>query len=97
MRILQNCRVYRSAKFFTADHRLVVDSLKLPVKSERISTCNLIAFLLAKLKDLACSHEYVVTVSSSYNVLSTLEIIVEVWHTLKETQQNHQRGALKNA
>ncbi|KAG0717388.1 Craniofacial development protein 2 [Chionoecetes opilio] len=36
-RILQNCRVYRSAEFFGTDHRLVVATLKLHVKSRRIS------------------------------------------------------------
>ncbi|KAG0725368.1 Craniofacial development protein 2 [Chionoecetes opilio] len=36
-RILQNCRVYRSAEVFGTDHRLVVATLKLHVKSRRIS------------------------------------------------------------
>ena len=34
-RILQNCRVFRSAEFFATDHRLVVASLKLHIKSRK--------------------------------------------------------------
>ncbi|KAG0710957.1 Craniofacial development protein 2 [Chionoecetes opilio] len=45
-RILQNCRVYRSAEFFGTDHRLVVATLKLHVKSRRISRGNHTVFHL---------------------------------------------------
>ena len=34
-KILQNCRVFRSAEFFATDHRLVVVSLKLHIKSRK--------------------------------------------------------------
>ncbi|KAG0717717.1 Craniofacial development protein 2 [Chionoecetes opilio] len=57
-RILQNCRVYRSAEFFGTDDRLVVATLKLHVKSRRISRGNHTVFHLEKLKDLTCAHEY---------------------------------------
>ena len=48
-RIFQNCRVFRSAKFFVTDHRLAVATLKLHVKSEIISRCNHYMFHLEKL------------------------------------------------
>ena len=35
-RMIQNCRVYRSAEFLNTDHRLVVATLKLQLKSRRI-------------------------------------------------------------
>ena len=35
-RIIQNCRVYRSAQFLNTDHRLVVATLKLHLKSRRM-------------------------------------------------------------
>ncbi|MEL6802745.1 MAG: reverse transcriptase domain-containing protein, partial [Bacteroidota bacterium] len=82
-RILQNCRVFRSAEFFATDHRLVVATLKLHVKSRRIPRCNDTAFHLEKLKDPTCAHEYAVTVSNRFNVLSTLEDPVELWDTFK--------------
>ena len=35
-RIIQNCRVYRSAQFHNIDHRLVGATLKLQIKSRRM-------------------------------------------------------------
>ena len=35
-RMIQNCRVYRSAQFLNTDHRLVVATLKLQLKSRRM-------------------------------------------------------------
>ena len=35
-RVIQNCRVYRSAQFLNSDHRLVGTTLKLHVKSRRM-------------------------------------------------------------
>ena len=35
-RMIQNCRVYRSAQFLNTDHRLVVATLKLHLKSRRM-------------------------------------------------------------
>ncbi|KAG0728675.1 Craniofacial development protein 2 [Chionoecetes opilio] len=82
-RILQNCRVYRSAEFFGTDHRLVVATFKLHVKSRRISRGNHTVFHLEKLKDLTCAHEYAVAVSNRVDVLGALEDPVELWYTFK--------------
>jgi len=35
-RMIQNCRVYRSAQFLNTDHRLVVATLKLQLKCRRM-------------------------------------------------------------
>ncbi|KAG0710377.1 Craniofacial development protein 2 [Chionoecetes opilio] len=87
-RILQNCRVYRSAEFFGTDHRFVVATLKLHVKSRRISRGNHTVFHLEKLKDLTCVHEYAVAVSNRFDVLGALGDPVELWDTFKrETLQ----------
>ncbi|KAG0723422.1 Transposon TX1 uncharacterized protein [Chionoecetes opilio] len=87
-RILQNCRVYRSAEFFGTDHRLVVATLKLHFKSRRISRGNPTVFNLEKLKDLTCAHEYAVAVSNRFDVLGAFGDPVELWDTFKrETQQ----------
>ncbi|KAG0729261.1 Retrovirus-related Pol polyprotein from type-2 retrotransposable element R2DM [Chionoecetes opilio] len=87
-RILQNCRVYWSAEFFGTDHRLVVATLKLHVKSRRISRSNHTVFHLEKLKDLTCAHEYAVAVSNRFDVLGALGNPVELWVTFKrETLQ----------
>ena len=36
-RMIQNCRVYRSAQFLNTDHRIVVATLKLQLKSRRMT------------------------------------------------------------
>ena len=82
-KILQNCRVYRSAEFFATDHRLVVATFKLHVKSRKISRCDHNVFHLEKLNDSSCVHEYAVTISDRFEVLDTLEDPMELWDTFK--------------
>ncbi|KAG0727553.1 Craniofacial development protein 2 [Chionoecetes opilio] len=90
-RILQNCRVYRSAAFFGTDHILAVATLKLHVKSRRISRGNHTVFQLEKLKDLTCAHEYAVAVSNRFDVLGALVDPVELWsveQTLEKIEES---------
>ncbi|KAG0730330.1 Conserved oligomeric Golgi complex subunit 4 [Chionoecetes opilio] len=96
-RILQNCRVYRSAEFFGTDHRLVVATLKLHVKSRRISRGNHTVFHLEKLKDLTCAHEYAVAVSNRFDVLGALRDPVELWDTFKREIYRLPRSVLGSA
>ena len=35
-RMIQNCRVYRSAQFLNTDHQLAVETLKVQLKSRRM-------------------------------------------------------------
>ena len=35
-RMIQNCRIFRRAQFLNADHRLVIATLKLQLKSKRM-------------------------------------------------------------
>ena len=74
---------FRSAKFFATDHRLVVATLKLHIKSRKPSRCGHTVFHLEKLKDLTCAQEYTVTVSNWFGVLDTLEDPEELWDTFK--------------
>ena len=72
-RMLQNCKVFRSAEIFATDHRLVVASFKLHIKFRKPPRRNQPVFHLEKLKDLTCAQEYAVTVSNRFGVLDTLE------------------------
>ena len=89
-RILQNCRVYRSAEFFATDHRLVVATLKICIKSRQISRRNCLGFHLEKLKDPVCAQEFAVAVSNRFEVLGTLGDSEELWDAFK-------RGTLEAA
>lgn len=87
-RILQNCKFFQSTEFFASEHRLVVAILKPHVKSGRISRFNHTVLHLERLNALVCAHEYTMTVSNWFNVLSTLKDPVELWDTFKcETLQ----------
>ena len=82
-RILRNCRVYRSAEFFGTDHRLVVATLGLRLKTQRVSRCTLPRYNLDALKDETRVQEYAVAVSNRFEVLSGLEDPVELWDAFK--------------
>ena len=91
-RILQNCRVYRSAEFFATNHRLVATTLTLHVKSRKISRWDYNVFHIEKIKDLSCAHEYAVTVSNRFEVLDALED--SVWDTFKRKTFEAARGGV---
>ena len=56
-RMIQNCRVYRSAQFLNTDHRLVVATLKLQLKSRRMVPSQL-RLDVGKLKDERAAEEF---------------------------------------
>ena len=55
--VIQNCRVYRSAQFLNPDHRLVVATLKLQVKSGRMVPSQP-RLDVGKLKDKRVAEEF---------------------------------------
>ena len=62
-----------SAKLFAVDHRLVVATLKLHVKSRKPPRCDHTMFHLEKWKDLTFGQGYNVTISNLFGVFDTLE------------------------
>ena len=56
-RMIQNCRVYRSAHFLNTDHRLVVTTLKLHLKSRRMVPSQT-RLDVGKLKDERVAEEF---------------------------------------
>ncbi len=56
-RMTQNCRVNRSARFFSSDHRLVVATLKLQLKSRRMEPSQP-RLDVGKLKDEKVAEEF---------------------------------------
>ena len=71
-RMIQNCRVYRSAQFLNTNHRLVVATLKLHLKSGRM-----VPFQprldVGKLKDERAAEEFVNRLSGNLGGLGALE------------------------
>ena len=64
-RIIQNCRVYRSAQFLNTDHRLVVATLKLQRKSRRIVPSQP-RLNVGQLKDTRVAEEFVNRLSGDF-------------------------------
>ena len=56
-RMIQNCRVYRSAQFLNTNHRLVVTTLKLHLKSRRMEPSQP-RLDVGKLKDEKVAEEF---------------------------------------
>ena len=70
-RMIQNCRVYRSAQFLNTDHRLVVAPLKLHLKS-RTMVPSQPRLDVSKLNDERVAKEFVSRLSGDLGALGAL-------------------------
>ena len=82
-RILQNCRVFRSAEFCGTDHRLVVATLRVHFKTPRPSCDRPRVFHLDRLGEGECAREYAVAISNRFAALDNLTDPVALWDTFK--------------
>ena len=64
-RMIQNCRVYRSAQFLNTDHKLVVATLKLQLKSGRMVPSQP-RLDVGKLKDERVAEEFANSLSGDF-------------------------------
>jgi len=74
-RMIQNCRVYRSAQFLNTDHRLVAATLKLQLKSRRMVPSQPRLDGEGKLKDEQIAEEFVNRLSRDFGVWVSSEIL----------------------
>ena len=72
-RMIQNCRVYRSAQFLNTDHRLVVANLKLHLRSRRMVPSQP-GLDVGKLKDERVAEEFANRLSGDLGVSLLWEI-----------------------
>ena len=80
-RILQNCRVYRSAEFCGADHRLVVATLRVQFKTPQRSNDHPRVFHLDRLREGECAWGFAEAVSGRFAALENLTDPVLLWDT----------------
>ena len=73
-RMIQNCRVHRSAQFLNTDHRLVAATLKLHLKSRRMAPSQP-RLDLGKLKNERVAEEFVNRLSGNLGVWVLWEIL----------------------
>ena len=83
-RMIQNCRVYRSAQFLNTDHRLVVATLKLQLKSRRMVPSQP-RLDVGKLKDERVAEEFANRLSGDFGGLGALGNPEELWSAFKTT------------
>ncbi|XP_069972960.1 uncharacterized protein [Penaeus vannamei] len=72
-RILQNCRVYRSAEFCGTDHRLVVATLQVHFKTPQLD----------RLREGECARRFAEAFSGRFIALENLTDHVLLWDTFK--------------
>ena len=82
--MIQNCRVHRSAQFLNTDHRLVVATLKLHLKSRRMVPSQP-RLDVGKLKDERVAEEFVNKLSGDLVGLGALGGPEESWSAFKTT------------
>ena len=70
-------------KFFATDHRLVVATLKLYVKSRKPPRYDFTVIHFEKLKDFTCAEKNAMTVCIRFGVLDKLDVPLELWDTFK--------------
>ena len=92
-RMIQNCRVYRSAEFLNTDHRLVVATLKLHLKSRRMVP-SLPRLDVDKLKDERVAEEFANIMSGDLGGLGALGNPEELWSAFKTTVLDVAGGCL---
>ena len=83
-RMIQNRRVYRSAQFLNTDHRLVVATLKLQLKSRRMVPSQP-SLDVGKLKDERVAEEFANRLSGDLRGLGALGNPEELWSAFKTT------------
>ncbi len=83
-RMIQNCRVYRSAQFLNTDHRLVVATLKLQIKSRRMVPAQP-RLDVGKLKDERVAEVFANRKSGDLGGMGALGNSEELWSAFKIT------------
>ena len=82
--MIQTCKVYRSAQFLNTDYRLVVATLKLQFKSERMVTSQP-RLVVDKLKDDTIAEEFENRLSGELWGLGVSGDLEEFWSEFKTT------------
>ena len=83
-RMIQNCRVHQSPQFLNTDHRLVVATLKLHLKSRRMVPSQP-RLDVGKLKDERVAEEFANRLSRDLGGLGALGDPKELWSAFKTT------------
>ncbi|XP_037779358.1 uncharacterized protein LOC119575893 [Penaeus monodon] len=95
-RILQNCRVFRSAGFFVTDHRFIVATVRLRLRSGRIPRSHQQVSHLERLKSEEVAQEYAVAVSNRFEGLALYRTLLNCGIPIRGKPYQLLRSALKS-
>ncbi|KAG2466669.1 PDE8B phosphodiesterase, partial [Polypterus senegalus] len=82
-RLLQNCRVYRSAQYVNSDHRAVT-TLKIQLRSSRLQLTRRMRLNLARLQDQAVSNELARSLCEELTDLGVTAEPNVLWETFRD-------------
>jgi len=92
-KMIQNCRVYWSARFLNTYHRLVVATLKLQLKSRRMVPSQP-RLDVGRLKDERVAEEFANRLNGDLGCLDAWANPAELWSAFKTTIINVASGCL---
>ncbi len=84
-RLIENCRVFRSAQFFTSDHRLLVATLKLRLRCPRRATSGQVRLDVGRLRDPDVAQAYATGLAEALGEPDATEGPEAVWSVFKST------------
>ena len=82
-KLVQNCRVFGSAEFFGGDHRLLVATLKLRLRSPRRAAAGQARPDVSRLRDPVVAQEYASKLAENLEGLSVSEDPQTLWSSFK--------------
>ena len=82
-RLVQNCRVFRSAEFAGTDHRLLVATLKIRLKSRKMAPSNRVRLDVRRLRDESVAQEYERELAESLGQLNDSDDPEKLWSDFK--------------
>ncbi|KAG2460271.1 CFDP2 protein, partial [Polypterus senegalus] len=83
-RLLQNCRVYRSAQFVNSEHRLVVATLRIQLRYSRLQPARKMSLDLARLQEHAVCNEFACSLCEELSDLGMTADPNVMWETFRD-------------
>ena len=83
--LLQNCRVFRSAQFFSTDHRLLVATLKLRLRAPRRSTPSHVRLVVGRLQEPNVAEAFAGSLAGRLEELNATNDPQELWEGFRDS------------
>ena len=95
-RLIQNCRVFRSAEFAGTDHRLLVATLKIRLRSRKLAPSNRVRLDVDRLRDESVAQEYKRDLAESLDEHEESDDPKKLWTDFKTKVQKMSESYLRD-